>query len=92
MGPSFALIIVMFIAIAGSILVSLLLMPGWKSSLALIAVYVALLTYVSLSPQLIEGQMERATLGLGWIAVALAAIVRLALVVAGRRKAAKTVV
>ncbi|MEO7222271.1 MAG: hypothetical protein ABIY37_07345, partial [Devosia sp.] len=49
--------------IAGSLTASLLLMPGWKSSLALFAVYAAILGYVSLSPQMIEGQMERATRG-----------------------------
>lgn len=92
MGPSVALIILMFVAIAGGILVSLLLMPGWKSSLALIPVYVALIAYVSLSPQLIEGQMERATLGLAWVAVVLAGIVRVVILVMRHRTSAKTTV
>lgn len=76
MGPTFGLIAVMFLALAGGITASLLLMPGWKSTLALFSAYAALLGYVSLSPQLIEGQMERATLGLGWLALAVAAVAR----------------
>jgi hypothetical protein len=84
-GPTFALIVLMFAAIAGGITISLLLMPGWKSSLALFAVYAAMLGYVSLSPQLIAGQMERATLGLGWMALVLAGIVRAATFVLKRR-------
>jgi hypothetical protein len=74
-GPTFALIVVMFLVIAGSIVASLLLVRGWKWTLALFAVYAAVLAWVSLSPQLIEGQMERAALGLGWVALVLAGIV-----------------
>ena len=77
MGPTVAIIIVMFLAIAGGITASLLLMPGWQSSIALGAIYAGLLGYVSLSPQLIQGQMERATLGLGWVALLVAVAIRL---------------
>jgi hypothetical protein len=76
MGPTFGLILVMFTVIAAGITISLLLMPGWKSALALFAAFALLLGCVSLSPQLIAGQMERATLGLGWVALVLAGIVR----------------
>lgn len=92
MGPTIALIVVMFLAIVGGITVSLLLMPGWKSSLALFAVYAAVLGYVSLSPELIAGQMERATLGLGWIALVLAGIVRVAVLIVRGRAAARATV
>lgn len=59
----FGLVLLMFVVIAAVVVGTLLLMPGWKSALALFAVYAAGLLYVSLSPQLIEGQMERAALG-----------------------------
>ena len=38
MGPTFALIVLMFVVIAAVAAATLLLMPGWKSSLALFAV------------------------------------------------------
>jgi hypothetical protein len=85
MGPGFGLILVMFAAIAAGITISLLLMPGWKSSLALLAAYAAVLGYVSLSPELFAGQMERATLGLGWVALILAGIIRATLFLVKRR-------
>jgi hypothetical protein len=74
-GPTFALVIVMFLVIAASLIASLLLVRGWKWPLALFVIYVVALLYVSLSPQLIEGQMNRAAVGLGWVALVLAGIV-----------------
>jgi hypothetical protein len=59
MGPSIGLVILMFAVIAAVVIGSLLLMPGWKSSLALFAAYAAGLTYVSLTPALADGQMNR---------------------------------
>jgi hypothetical protein len=75
----------MFVVIAAVVIGTLLLMPGWKSSVALFGVYAAGLAFVSLSPQLIAGQMERATLGLAWIALVLAGIVRAVTLVMKRR-------
>ena len=72
----FGIVILMFVVIAAVVGGTLLLMPGWKSSLALFAVYAVGLLYVSLTPALIEGQMERAALGLAWLALLLAGIVR----------------
>ena len=72
----FGIVVLMFVVIAAVVVGTLLLMPGWKSSLALFAVYTAGLLYVSLTPALIEGQMERAALGLAWLALVLAGIVR----------------
>lgn len=72
----FGLVLLMFVVIAAVVVGTLLLMPGWKSALALFAVYAAGLLYVSLSPQLIEGQMERAALGHAWMALALGGIVQ----------------
>lgn len=80
----FGLVVLMFLVIAAVVVGTLLLMPGWKSSLALFSVYAAGLLYVSLTPALIEGQMERAALGLGWVALVLAGIVQ-ALVLVKRR-------
>jgi hypothetical protein len=74
-GPTFALVILMFVVIAASIIGSLLLVRGWKWPLALFAIYVIALLYVSMSPQVIEGQMNRAAVGLGWVALVLAGIV-----------------
>jgi hypothetical protein len=72
----FGLVLLMFLVIAAVVVGTLLLMPGWKSTLALFTVYAAGLLYVSLSPQLIEGQIERAALGLAWLALVLAGIVQ----------------
>ena len=70
----FGLVVLMFVVIAAVVVGTLLLMPGWKSSLALFAVYTAGLLYVSLTPALIDGQMERAVLGLAWVALVLGGI------------------
>jgi hypothetical protein len=60
-------------------------MSGWKSSLALFAAYAAGLTYVSLTPALADGQMNRAALGLAWLALVVAGLVRGVMLVMKRR-------
>ena len=70
----FGLIVLMFLVIAAVVVGTLLMMPGWKSSLALFALYATGLLYVSLTPALIDGQMERAVLGLAWVALVLGGI------------------
>jgi Na+/phosphate symporter len=67
-----------------------MLMPGWKSLLALLAACAAVLIYFSFQPEATLGQMGRATLGLGWLAFGVAAIVRIILQL--RRSRAKTTI
>jgi hypothetical protein len=90
MGPTLGLIVLIFVVIAAIMLAALMLMPGWKSLFALLAVYAAVLAYYSFTPSAEFGQMGRATLGLGWLAFGLAAIVRIVLQV--RRSQAKTTI
>ena len=85
MGPTLALVGLIFVAIAAGLTVSLLLMPGWKSSAALFAGFAAVLAYVSVAPPLVAGQMERATMGLGWVALIFAGTVRAVVFVVKRR-------
>ena len=72
----FGLVVLMFVVIAAVVVATLLLMPGWKWALALFAVYATGLLYVSLTPALTEGQMERAALGLAWVALVIGGIVQ----------------
>ena len=72
----FGLVVLMFMVVAAVVVGTLLLMPGWKSSLGLFAAYTAGLLYVSLTPGLIDGHVERAVLGLAWVALVLGGIVQ----------------
>jgi uncharacterized membrane protein len=85
MGPTLGLVIVMFVVIAAVLIGTLLFMPGWKSAVVLFAVYAAGLTFATLTPAVMEGQMNRAAAGLAWIALVLAGIVRAAMLYKQRR-------
>jgi hypothetical protein len=76
MGPGFGLIVLLFAVLGALIFATLLLMRGWKSLLALSATYLAILLYLSLTPPITAGQMERAILGLAWVATILSIVVR----------------
>lgn len=86
MGPTVALVALMFLVIAGVIFATLLVMRGWRSLLVMSAVYVAILLYVSLTPTLITGQMDRAVLGLAWLAVVSSILVRAAMLLRQRHR------
>jgi hypothetical protein len=76
MGPSFGLIVLLFVVLAALIFLPLLLMRGWKSLGALSAIYLAVLLYLSLTPAIIAGQVDRAVLGLAWVVTVLSIIAR----------------
>ena len=76
MGPGFGLIVLLFVVLAALIFTPLLLMRGWKSLVALSAIYLAVLLYLSLTPPMIAGQVDRAILGLAWVATILSIITR----------------
>ena len=76
MGPSIGLIILLFVVLAALIFTPLLLVRGWRSLLALSAIYFAVLLYLTLTPAIIVGQMDRAALGLAWAATVLSIAVR----------------
>lgn len=76
MGPSFGLIVLLFVVLAALIFTPLLLMRGWKSLVALSAIYLAVLLYLSLAPPMMAGQMDRAVLGLAWVVTVLSIITR----------------
>jgi hypothetical protein len=76
MGPGFGLIVLLSIVLAALIFTPLLLVRRWKTLLILSAIYLAALLYVSLTPAIIVGQMDRAVLGLAWVITVLSVIVR----------------
>ena len=76
MGPGFGLIVLLSIVLAALIFTPLLLTRGWKSLLSLSAIYLAILLYLSLTPPMIAGQVDRAVLGLAWAVTVLSIIVR----------------